>query len=64
MDADSIVIGNVWECFCECWHGRFNLYIVKFSAGTLTRNRIIGYLAISSSYIARDVLCMPPKLTT
>ena len=31
------------------------------SAGTLTRNRIIGYLAISSSYIVRDVMCMPPK---
>ena len=61
MDAGSIVIGNVWERFRECWHGRFNLYIVKFSAGTLTRNRILGYLAISSSYIVRDVICMPPK---
>ena len=33
----------------------------QFSAGTLTRNQIIGYLAISSSYIVRDVICLPPK---
>ena len=57
MDAGSIVIGNIWERFRECWHGRFNLYIVNF----LQRNRILGYLAISSSYIVRDVICMPPK---
>ena len=62
MDAGSIVTGNVWERFRECWHGRFNLCIVNFSVGTLTRNRILGYLAISSSYIVRDVICMPPKL--
>ena len=64
MDADSIVIGNVCERFRECWHGRFNFIYCQFSAGMLTRNRIIGYLAISSSYIVRDVLCMLPKLTT
>ena len=64
MDAGSIVIGNEWEHFHECWHGRFNFIYCQFSAGTLTRNRILGYLAISSSYIVRDVLCMPPKLTT
>ena len=61
MDAGSIVIGNVWERFRECWHGRFNLYC-QFSTGTLIQNRILGYLAISSSYIVRDVICMPPKL--
>ena len=61
MDAYSIVIGNIWERFREYWHGRFNLYIVKFYVGTLTRNQILGYLAISSSYIVRDVICMPPK---
>ena len=61
MDAGSIVIGNVWEHFRGCWHGRFNLYIVNFSTGTQTRNRILGYLAISSSYIVRNVICMPPK---
>ena len=33
----------------------------KSSAGMLTRNRILGYLAISSNYIVRDVICMPPK---
>ena len=55
MDADSIVIGNVCERFHECWHGRFNFIYCQFSAGTLTRNRILGYLAISSSYIVRDV---------
>ena len=60
MDVGSIVIGNVWEHFCECWDGRFNLYC-QFSAGTLIRNRILGYLAISSSYIVRDVICMPLK---
>ena len=60
MDAGSIVIGNVWERFRECWHRRLNIYS-QFSAGTLTRNRILGYLAISSSYIGRDVICMPPK---
>ena len=60
MDAGSIVIGNVWERFRECWHGRFNLYF-QFSTGTLIQNRILGYLAISSSYIVRDVICMPPK---
>ena len=38
-----------------------SIYICQFSAGTLTRNRILGYLAISSSYIVRDVICMPPK---
>ena len=61
MDADSIVIDNVCERFRECWHGRFNFIYCQFSAGTLTRNRILGYLAISSSYIVRDVICMPPK---
>ena len=61
MDADSIVIGNGWECFRECWHGRFNFIYCQFSAGTLTRNRILGYIAISSSYIVRDVICMPSK---
>ena len=61
MDAGSIVIGNVWEHFHECWHERFILYC-QFSTGTLTRKRILGYLAISSSYIARDVIYMPPKL--
>ena len=60
MDANSIVIGNVWECFRECWHERFILYC-QSSAGTLTRIRILGYLAISSSFIVRDVICMPPK---
>ena len=60
MDADSIVIGNVCERFRECWHGRFNFIYCQFSAGTLTRNRILGYLAISSSYIVRDVLRKPP----
>ena len=29
MDAGFIVIGNVWERFRECWHGRFNLYILS-----------------------------------
>jgi len=62
MDAGSIVIGNGWEHFRECWHGRFILHC-QFSACTLTRNQILGLLAVSSSYIARDVLCMPPKLT-
>ena len=39
-----------------------SIYIYcQFSAGTLTRNRILGYLAILSSYIVRDVICMPPK---
>ena len=39
-----------------------SIYIYcQFSVGTLTRNRILGYLAISSSYIVRDVICMPPK---
>ena len=61
MDADSIVIGNVWERFRECWHERFIFVYCQFSAGTLTRKRILGYLAISSSYIERDVICMPPK---
>ena len=61
MDADSIVIGNVWEHFRECWHERFIFIYCQSSAGTLTRNRIIGYLVISSSYIVRDVICMPPK---
>ena len=36
-----------------------SIYILSISAGTLTRNRILGYLAISSSYIGRDVICMP-----
>ena len=26
----QLVIGNVWERFRGCWHGRFNLYIVNF----------------------------------
>ena len=60
MDAGFIVIGNVWEHFRECWHRRFNLYC-QFPAGMLTQNRILDYLAISSSYIVRDVICMPPK---
>ena len=38
-----------------------SIYICQFSAGTLTRNRILGYLVISSNYIVRDVICMPPK---
>ena len=38
-----------------------SFHILSFSAGTLTRNRILGYLAILSSYIVRDVICMPPK---
>ena len=38
-----------------------SIYIYQFSAGTLTRNRILGYLVISSNYIVRDVICMPPK---
>ena len=63
MDAGSIAIGNVWERFRECWHGRFNFIYCQSSAGTLTQNRILGKISISSSYIARDVLCMPPKLT-
>ena len=64
MDADSIVIGNVWERFREVLARKVHFIYCQFSAGTLTRNRILGYLAISSSYIVRDVLCMPPKLTT
>jgi hypothetical protein len=27
MNAASIVSVNVWECFHECWHERFNAYI-------------------------------------
>ena len=27
MDAASIVSGNVWERFHECWHERLNAYI-------------------------------------
>ena len=61
MDAGFIVIGNVWERFRECWHRRFNFIYCQFSTGMLTRNRILGYLAISNSYIVRDVICMLPK---
>ena len=61
MDAGSIVIGNVWGCFLSAGM-EGSIYILSiFSAGTLIRNRILGYLAISSSYIVRDVICMPPK---
>ena len=38
-----------------------SIYICQFSAGTLTRDRILGYLVISSSFKVRDVICMPPK---
>jgi len=31
MDAASIVSGNVWEHFHECWHERFNAYIYVLS---------------------------------
>ena len=27
MNVASIVSGNVWEHFHECWHERFNVYI-------------------------------------
>ena len=30
MDAASIVRGNEWERFHECWHERFKIYIVIF----------------------------------
>ena len=39
MAAASIVSGNVWGRFHECWHERFIGYIYMFcqsSAGTLT----------------------------
>jgi len=42
MAAASIVSGNVWERFHECWHERFIGYIYMFcqsSAGTLTAIR-------------------------
>ena len=60
MDAGSIVIGNVWERFRECWHGSFNLYLSIFCRYANSK-RILGYLVISSNYIVRDVICMPPK---
>ena len=64
MDADSIVIGNVWERFREVLARKVHFIYCQFSAGTLTQKQILGYVAITSSYIARDVLCMPAKLTT
>jgi hypothetical protein len=37
MDAASIVSGNVWGRFYECWHERFDEYIFcQSSVGTLT----------------------------
>jgi len=29
MDAGSIVTGNEWECFRECWHESIVGYIVN-----------------------------------
>ena len=60
MDAGSIVIGNVWECF-RVLARKVQIIYCQFSVGMLTQNRILGYLAISSSYIVRDIICMPPK---
>ena len=60
MDAGSIVIGNVWNAFVSAGTKGSFIYC-QFSIGMLTRNRILGYLAISSSYIVRDVMCMPPS---
>ena len=59
MDAGSIVTGN-GERFRECWHGRFKLYLSIFCRYANSK-QILGYLVISSNYIVRDVICMPPK---
>ena len=39
MDAASIVSGNVWERFHECWHERFNVYIYVLSIFCRNTNR-------------------------
>ena len=39
MDAASIVSGNVWERFHECWHERFNAYIFVLSIFCRYTNR-------------------------
>ena len=42
MAAASIVSGNVWECFHECWHERFNgcIYVLSILCRYTNRNSI------------------------
>ena len=40
MDADSIVIGNAWERFRECWHERFILYTVNMAMSNLAFDNV------------------------
>ena len=60
MDADSIVIGNAWKRFREYCHGS-SFYMLSIFCRYANSKRILGYLVISSNYIVRDVICMPPK---
>ena len=40
MDAGSIVIGNEWERFHECWHERFILYTVNMAMSNLAFDNV------------------------
>jgi len=41
MDAGSIVIGNEWERFRECWHGRFTIYALTIFCRYANRESVI-----------------------